>query len=147
MGACSKDSSDSASTGVGGDGMSWTVDGKTETAVFTTGGLISLGNLPLLTVVGKLTNGSGGTMTTLNMGRGVGTYPLAASATTGYSAAYTVSAGENYIASGGSATLTTYAPSATAGESHVVGTFTFTGTDPNGTGTKTVTNGKFDIKF
>jgi len=146
-GACSKDSSDSTSNTVGSDGMSWTVDGKTETAVLTTGGLNTLGNLPLLTVVGKTTNSSAGSMTTLNMGRAVGTHSLIYSPTTGYSAAYTASSGTTYIASSGTATITTYTASATAGESHVVGTFTFTGTDPNGSGTKALTNGKFDLKF
>jgi hypothetical protein len=124
-------------------GMSWTMDGANVTASASTGQV--LGN----EVFVSGTTGSGTTANSLilTMPKAVGTHAITATSDTGatYQMGTSGSASSTYEATTGSIVVTTYTPSTTAGASNIVGTFTFTGS--NGSATKTLTNGKFNVKF
>ena len=52
-----------------------------------------------------------------------------------------------YPATGGTVTVSTYTASPAIGDSHVVGTFAFSGPRSGGSGTAVVTDGTFDVYF
>jgi hypothetical protein len=116
-------------------GMSWTVDGNsvTATAVAQTTGTD-------VTLAGS-TGSTGGIF--LDMPKTVGTYPLSSSSTASASYVVTPTQGGSqfYDATSGSIVVSTVTATA------ITGTFTFTGALSDGTKTKTLTNGKFNVKL
>jgi hypothetical protein len=135
LAACSK-KDDATPTPAATEGMSWTLDSSTVTASTavsqTTGTEVMLAGS---------TGSTGGIF--LNMPKTVGTYPL--SSTSAASASYvltpTQGSSQFYDATSGSIVVSTVTATA------ITGTFTFTGTPSDGTTTKTLTNGKFNVKL
>ena len=138
LSACSK-KKDDAPAPTNPEGMSWTVDG---------------GNVTAATAVSQ-TSGSditlaGGTGTTgassgifLEVPKTAGTYTL--SSTSNSSASYQVTPASGSTQSYEATTGTIVVSGITA--TNITGTYTFTGTDVNGTTSKTISNGKFNVKL
>lgn len=135
LAACSK-KEDATPTPTATEGMSWTVDNNNITAN-TAVAQVSGSEVMLSAATGS----TGGIF--LDMPKTVGTYTL--SSTSAASASYVVTPAQGssqfYDATSGSIVVSTV--SATA----ITGTFTFTGTLSGSTTTKTLTNGKFNVKF
>jgi hypothetical protein len=132
--ACSK-KDDATPTPAATEGMSWTLDGSTVTA-----SAVSQTTGTDVTIAGS-TGSTGGIF--LDMPKTVGTYPL--SSTSAASASYvltpTQGSSQFYDATSGSIVVSTVTATA------ITGTFTFTGTLSDGTTSKTLTNGKFNVKL
>jgi flagellar hook assembly protein FlgD len=124
-------------------GMSWTVDAANATASTSTAQAVGTE----LYVSGTTGTGSTGSTLLLSMPKAVGTYAITATSDAGalYQLGTSGSAASTYEASTGSIVVTTYTPSTTPGASNIAGTFTFTAS--NGSASKTLTNGKFNVKF
>jgi hypothetical protein len=136
LAACSKkEDATPTPTPAAAEGMSWTVDGSsvTATAVAQTTGTD-------VTLAGS-TGSTGGIF--LDMPKTVGTYPLSSSSTASASYVVTPTQGGSqfYDATSGSIVVSTVTATA------ITGTFTFTGALSDGTKTKTLTNGKFNVKL
>jgi hypothetical protein len=140
MAACSSKEDDATPTPT--NGVSWTVDG-TATAPATFGAQ-ALGSD--IIVSGTTGTGSTGTSILLTMPKRTGTFAVSDTSTIA-TASYLIGGATYYDATSGNVVVTTYTPSTTAGASNIAGTFTFTAKESNGTATKTLTNGKFDVKF
>ena len=138
--ACSKKSDDTPAPAA--QGMSWTLDGANVTAAFATG--IAVGGDLVVTGGTSTTNTSNNML--LTVPRRTGTFTMN-DTTTVSTASYIMAGGTAYDVTSGNMVVTTYAPSTTAGASNVAGTFTFTGKLIGGTTTKTITNGKFNVKY
>lgn len=138
LAACSK-KDDASPTPTATEGMSWTVDNTNVTAA-TAVAQVSGSDVTLI-------GGTGSTGATtgifLDVPKTVGTYTLSSTSAASVSYVVTPAQGSSqfYDATSGSIVVSTV--SATA----ITGTFTFTGTLSGGTGTKTLTNGKFNVKF
>lgn len=135
LAACSK-KDDATPTPTATEGMSWTVDGNnitTATAVSQTTGTD-------VTLAGS-TGSTGGVF--LDMPKTVGTYTLSSTSTASASYVVTPTQGSSqfYDATSGSIVVSTVTATA------ISGTFTFTGKLSGSTATKTLTNGKFNVKL
>jgi hypothetical protein len=135
LAACSK-KDDASPTPTATEGISWTVDNNNVTAA-TAVAQVSGSDV---TLTGG-TSSSGGVF--LDVPKTVGTYTL--SSTSAASASYVVTPAQGssqfYDATSGSIVVSTVTATA------ITGTFTFTGALSGGTATKTLTNGKFNVKF
>ncbi|RZL16126.1 MAG: hypothetical protein EOO62_02175 [Hymenobacter sp.] len=135
LAACSK-KDDATPTPTATEGMSWTIDGSNVTA--TTAVAQSSGTD--VTLAGS-TGSTGGVF--LDMPKTAGTYTL--SSTSAASASYVVTPSQGssqfYDATSGSIVVSTVTATA------ISGTFTFTGKLSGSTATKTLTNGKFNVKL
>jgi len=135
LAACSK-KEDATPTPTATEGMSWTVDNNNVTTKTATA-QVSGSEVTLTGATGS----TGGIF--LDVPKTVGTYTL--SSTSAASASYIVTPAQGssqfYEATSGSIVVSTITATA------ITGTFTFTGALSGGTGTKTLTNGKFNIKF
>ncbi|MBD2766617.1 hypothetical protein IC235_01765 [Hymenobacter sp. BT664] len=136
LSACSKKKDDPApAPAAPATGVSWTIDGSNVTAA----GVLarSVGTGVIITA-----STTSNTSVILGVARRVGTYALPDPTGTGDQAAlYSTgpAANQTYNATAGTITVT----SVTA--TNIVGTFTFTGS--NGTASKTVSNGQFNVNF
>lgn len=136
-------SSDDDATPAATTGVSYTVDGSTVSA--TTAAASVLGNDIVITGVSGTSTANKGVLLTIP--KRTGTFTLSDTATVA-TASYLASGNSSdiYDATSGSIVVSTYTPSTTTGASNVVGTYTFTGTNSAGA-SKTVTNGKFNVKY
>ncbi|RZL04700.1 MAG: hypothetical protein EOO62_20700 [Hymenobacter sp.] len=146
LGACSK-KEDDAAPAAATTGVSWTADGTNYTSASANVAVQST----IMTITGISTANSSNNTISLFVPAAAGTYSTTgAPASANYLMSYNVgssSTGTVYVASNllvkgtGTVTVTTF--SAT----EVIGTFSFTGDNQSGgTGTKVVTNGKFNVK-
>lgn len=135
LAACSK-KDDATPTPTATEGMSWTLDGNNVTAstaiAQTSGSDVTLAGA---------TGSTGGVF--LDVPKTVGTYTLTSTSTASasYVATPTQGSSQFYEATTGSIVVSTVTATA------ITGTFTFTGTLSSGTATKTLTNGKFNVKL
>lgn len=118
-------------------GMSWTVDGSNVTA---SSAVAHTSGANTVTLAGA-TSDTGGLF--LDVPKTAGTYKL--SSTSNESATYIVtpSQGSSQVYDATSGSIIVSSVSAT----NISGTFTFTGTLSGGTATKTLTNGRFNVKL
>ncbi|RZK16263.1 MAG: hypothetical protein EOO56_20325 [Hymenobacter sp.] len=146
LGACSK-KEDDATPAATATGVSWTADGTNYNSATANVAVQST----IMTITGISTASNSNNTISLFIPAAAGTYTTAgAPASANYLMSYNVgstSTSTVYVASNllskgtGTVTVTTY--SAT----EVIGTFSFTGDNQSGgTGSKIVTNGKFNIK-
>ena len=135
LAACSK-KEDATPTPTATEGMSWTVDNNNVTTKTATA-QVSGSEVTLTGATGS----TGGIF--LDVPKTVGTYTLSSTSTASASYVVTPAQGSSqfYEATSGSIVVSTITATA------ITGTFTFTGALSGGTGTKTLTNGKFNIKF
>jgi len=135
LAACSK-KEDATPTPTATEGMSWTVDNNNVTTKTATA-QVSGSEVTLTGATGS----TGGIF--LDVPKTVGTYTLSSTSTASASYIVTPAQGSSqfYEATSGSIVVSTITATA------ITGTFTFTGALSGGTGTKTLTNGKFNIKF
>lgn len=142
LAACSSDKKDDDPTpDTSVAGVSWSVDGATITDAKAQGQIS--GN-----TFGFAANFISGTgtingLTFSNVPRTAGTYDLSGTSSptvTGAMGYYILDA-TVYAATSGSLVVTS------VGTSNAVGTFSFTGTKVNGTPTKTITSGKFNVSY
>lgn len=129
--------------------LRWTVNEAPYAAVDVTGEASTAGGLGLY---GGLRDGDVNRSVQFFVPERPGTYPVAAAGTVRAlyqvtTAANDVTANASYPATSGTVVVSTYAPSPTIGESHAVGTFSFSGARSGGSGTATVTAGVFDVYF
>jgi hypothetical protein len=135
LAACSK-KDDATPTPTTTEGMSWTLDGNNVTASTA----IAQTSSSDVTLAGA-TGSTGGVF--LDVPKTVGTYTLTSTSTASASYVLTPTQGSSqfYEATTGSIVVSTVTATA------ISGTFTFTGTLSGGTATKTLTNGKFNVKL
>ena len=141
--ACSKKTDDTPTPtpAPAAQGMSWTVDGANVTAASATANVLSLH----IDLIGATT----GTSMGVRVPKRAGTFAVGAGANDA-TPVYNVNSASPtaFFGTSGTVVVTTYTPSTTAGASHIVGTFNFTGTTLVApTATKAITNGKFDLKY
>jgi hypothetical protein len=135
LAACSK-KEDATPTPTATEGMSWTLDGSNVTAASaiaqTSGTEV---------ILAGATGSTGGVF--LTVPKTVGTYSLASTsaASANYALTPTQGSSQFYEATTGSIVVSTVTATA------ISGTFTFSGTLSGGTATKTLTNGKFNVKL
>ncbi|WP_310392321.1 DUF6252 family protein [Hymenobacter sp.] len=134
LGACSKD--DPKPNPTDAVGMSWTVDGTNVTA--NTAVAQASGND---VIIGGATSATGGVF--LEVPKTAGTYTLTSMSAQSASYVVTPTQGASKIYDSTSGSIVVSSVSAT----NIIGTFTFTGTESGGTATKTLTNGKFNVKL
>lgn len=118
-------------------GMSWTVDGSNVTASSAVS-QASSGNL--VTLAGA-TGSTGGVF--LDVPKTVGSYTITSTSDASASYVVTPASGGSQFYDGTTGTIVVSAVSAT----NITGTFTFTGTGSSAASTKTITNGKFNVKL
>jgi hypothetical protein len=135
LAACSK-KDDATPTPTATEGMSWTIDGSNVTASSAVSQTMGTD----VTLAGA-TNATGGVF--LDMPKTVGTYTLSSSSAANASYAVTPTQGSTKFYESTSGSIVVSTVTATA----ISGTFTFTGTLSDGTATKTLTNGKFNVKL
>jgi hypothetical protein len=137
LAACSKKDDATPTPAANPEGMSWTVDGNNVTAT-TAVSQASTGNL--VTLAGA-TSSTGGVF--LDVPKAVGTYPVTSTSDASASYVVTPSTGSSQFYDATTGTIVVSAVSATS----ISGTFTFTGAGSSGSTTKTLTNGKFNVKL
>lgn len=145
--ACSKKSDDATPTPAATTPAptTCTVNGAAFTSAVSAAGLLP-GNSarPLVIYSSTDTTQARPTSITLFVPARTGTFAITPDTTSTAQALY-IENGTGYFGVSGNVVVTTYAPSTTAGASNVAGTFSFTATELNTT--KTVSNGKFNIKY
>jgi Family of unknown function (DUF6252) len=138
LAACSKKNDATPTpTPTNAEGMSWTVDGNNATAT-TAAAQATTGNI--VTLFGA-TGNTGGVI--LDVPKTAGTYSI--TSTSDASGSYLVTPGTGASQSYDATTGTIVVSSVTA--TNISGTFTFTGAGSSGSTTKTLTNGKFNVKL
>jgi hypothetical protein len=135
LAACSK-KDDATPTPTVTEGISWTLDGKT-----ISGAPAVAQPIGTEVMLAGSTNSTDGVF--LTVPKTVGTYPLTSSsaATASYVVTPPQGSSQFYESTAGSIVVSTVTAMA------ISGTFTFTGTLADGTATKTLTNGNFNVKL
>ncbi|WP_210517652.1 DUF6252 family protein [Hymenobacter terricola] len=136
LAACSKKDDATPAPAPNPEGMSWTVDGNNVTA---TTAVSQAASGTLVTLAGA-TSSTGGVF--LDVPKVVGTYPVTSTSDASASYVVTPSTGSSQFYDATTGTIVVSAVSATS----ISGTFTFTGAG-TGAATKTLTNGKFNVKL